>query len=126
MKIIIFIIIYSAFLVGCDYGVEWEDPPYEVHWVDISSNRTLARRIDGSSASIGRVEAKVIAVGSNERYVVAKQISPGTTSTSYYYVDKEMDGKHLNLDEITQGPFSEQAFNKLSHELGLPKFSKVF
>lgn len=124
-KIGIFIICL-ALLCGCDHGVEWEDHPYEVHWIDTGSNRTLARVIGDTGASIGRVDAVVVAVGSNDNYVVAKQIPVGESSASYYYIDKNKDGEYLNQSEITQGPFTENKFAQLQKELGLPKFSKEF
>lgn len=46
-------------LSACDSGVLWEDKPYEVHWVDTSSNVTLVRKINNGPDSIGRVRAEV-------------------------------------------------------------------
>ncbi len=119
------LIIFSALLFSCDSGVEWRDKPYEVIWIDTGDNRTLNHEIS-ENASIGRVEAEVIAVGSNDKYVVAKQRPIGGDSISYFYIDRKKDDKYLNGDEITQGPFSEARFFELKNELGLPEFSKEF
>lgn len=124
MKRVLFII-FTTFLCSCDSGVEWKDSPYEVIWIDTGDNRTLNYEIS-ENASIGRVEAEVIAVGSNEKYVVAKQKPIGGGSISYFYIDRAKDDKYLNWDEITQGPFSEARFLQLKAELGLPEFSKEF
>ena len=118
-------IIFTTLLCSCDSGVEWKDSPYEVIWIDTGDNRTLNHEIS-ENASIGRVEAEVIAVGSNEKYVVAKQKPIGGGSISYFYIDRAKDDKYLNWDEITQGPFSEARFLLLKAELGLPEFSKEF
>jgi hypothetical protein len=122
----IFPILFSLILCSCDSGVLWSDDPYEVHWVDTGNNVTLARRINGGPDTIGRVDAEVIAVGSNDKFVVAKQREIGSGSISYFYLEKSKDSTYLNLDEITQGPFSEARFTQLKTELGLPEFSKEF
>ncbi|WP_444895981.1 hypothetical protein [Microbulbifer sp. SSSA005] len=119
------LLIITSFLCSCDSGVEWKDRPYEVIWIDTGDNRTLNHEIS-ENASIGRVEAEVIAVGINEKYVVAKQKPIGGGSISYFYIDRAKDDKYLNWDEITQGPFSEARFLQLKTELGLPEFSKEF
>lgn len=119
------LIILSALLCSCDSGVEWRDRPYEVIWIDTGDNRTLSHEIS-ENASIGRVEAEVIAVGSSDKYVVAKQKPIGGGSVAYFYIDREKDDKYLNADEITEGPFSEARFIQLKTELGLPEFSKEF
>ena len=116
-----------AFILGaCDSGVLWEDHPYEVHWTDTGTNVTLARRINDGPDTIGRVAAEVIAVGSNELFVVAKQRDIGTANISYYFLEKSKDSMYLNLDDITVGPLSEDAFQKYKGELGLPDFGKEF
>ncbi|MCE2029467.1 hypothetical protein [Sessilibacter corallicola] len=119
------IIIFLALLCSCDSGVEWRDEPYEVIWTDTGGNRTLNYEIS-KNASIGRVKAEVIAVGSNVKYVVAKQKSIDNGSISYFYIDREKDDKHLNGDEIAQGPFSEARFLQIKVELGLPEFNRKF
>ena len=121
----IFFLILSLLLTGCDSGVQWQDKPYKVIWIDTGDNRTLAYDL-GEGASIGRVDAEIIAVGSNEKYVVAKQKPIGGAAMSYYYINREKDDKYLNGDEITQGPFSSASFLQLKSELGLPEFSKEF
>lgn len=105
--------------------MEWRDSPYRVIWIDTGDNRTLNHEISVNT-SIGRVEAEVIAVGSNEKYVVAKQKPIGGGSISYFYIERSKDEKYLNGAEITQGPFSEERFIQLKKELGLPDFSKEF
>lgn len=119
------LIIFTSLLCSCDSGVEWKDSPYEVIWINARDNRTLNHETS-ENTSIGRVEAEVIAVGSNEKYVIAKQKPIGSGSISYFYIDRAKDDKYLNRDEITQGPFSESRFLQLKADLGLPEFSKEF
>lgn len=119
------IIICFVLLCSCDSGVEWRDKPYQVIWIDTGDNRTLSHEIT-ENASIGRVDAEVVAVGSDDKYVVAKQKPIGGGAISYFYIDREKDGRYLNADEITEGPFSEAQFIQLKAQLGLPEFSKEF
>ena len=125
MKHLIYIAIFSFLLTGCDHGVEWSEGDYEVHWIDTSDNRTLARII-GENASIGRVYPEVIAIGSNSEYVVAKQRDPDSGEISYFIIEKAKDGKYLNMSEITEGPFSEATFMEISKVKNLPDFTAEF
>ena len=112
-------------LSGCDSGVQWRDKEYEVLWIDTSENRSLVRRVD-EGGGIGRVEPEVIAVGSNEHYVVVKQRSLSNDSITYFVVPRQMDNPYLNAEEITEGPFSSSEFEALKVQKGLPEFSAVF
>jgi hypothetical protein len=102
----------------------WEDGDYEVYYLD--GDIALGIKIDNSGAYHRRVCHKIVAVGSNEKYIVAKQLEPGSTIASYFYIERESDNKYLNHDEITQGPYTEIQFAELIQGLGLPSFSKVF
>ena len=113
------------FLLGCDYAVLWEDSPYEVHWIDIKDNRSLAYSL-GDGASIGRVDELIIAVGSNKKYIVAKQRELSTNNIFFYYIERERDKSSYNASDITQGPFSEGEFLEKKKHLNLPEFSKKF
>jgi hypothetical protein len=119
------ILLCSLVIVGCDSGVLWRDPPYQVQWIDTSDNRTLSYDL-GNGGSIGRVDAEVIAVGSNELYIVAKQRLTYQNTIKYYYIERSKDHKHQNGYEITQGPFNEKEFSELSAKLNLPSFTREF
>ncbi len=119
------IVFLLLFLFSCDSGQEWRDEPYQVIWVDTGNNRTLNYEID-DNLSIQRVEAEVIAVGSDQKYVVAKQRLIGNEDIWYFYIERDKDQMYLNSDEITQGPFSESRYQQLKQELSLPGFSKEF
>ena len=102
----------------------WDDGEYEVYY--INGDVVLGLKIDNSGTYHGRVDHKVIAVGSNDKYVVAKRLEPDNGTISYFYIAREKDNKYLNPDEITQGPFTELQFSELSKKLDLPEFSKEF
>ena len=125
MKLRTVILIAATTLCGCDSGVEWRDREYEVGWLDTLDNRSLYRSLGGGSG-IGRVSAEVIAVGSDDRYVVAKRRSLDDGSISYFIVDRRKDRPLFNADEITEGPFSVAQFKALKRERDLPDFSAAF
>jgi len=122
----LFFLIACLLLSACDSNVLWEDNPYEVHWIDTDDNITLSIRLDNNSGTIGRVNAKVIAVGSDEKFVVAKQKDANSGSIYYYYLEKSKDNAYLNLSEITKGPFLEKEYLELKTKLNLPDFTDHF
>ena len=102
----------------------WEDGAYAVYYID--GDIKLGIKIDDKGSFHGRVGSKIIAVGANENYVVAKQLITGSDSVSYFYIDKKKDNIYLNPDEITEGPYTELQFENLSQKLNFPNFSKEF
>jgi hypothetical protein len=125
MRMLALILVGVSALCGCDSGVEWHDQQYEVSWMDTSENRSLYRSLEGGDA-IGRVTPEVVAVGSNEKYVVAKQKSLSNGTFSYYIIDRKKDQPLLNGNEIAEGPFSASEFDALKQERQLPEFSATF
>lgn len=121
MKVIPLIFMITL-LVGCDNGVLWEDNPYQVAWVDTTTNRTLNYDL-GDGGFITRIEAKIIAVGSDDHYIVAKQQSPDVGVISYYYIERQSDQKFANG---ASGPYTKAQFWKIKKELNLPDFTKRF
>ena len=117
-----------VFLWGCvfDSGEKWRDGPYSVLWIDTADNRTLNYDV-GNGGSVGRVEKTVMAVGSNDAYVVAQQ-QPGTDASiiSYYIIDRLKDHKYADSQEFVIGPLSEGEYESKKVLLKLPKFTKRF
>ncbi len=109
-----------ALLIGCDSGVLWEDERYKVMWVDIGDNVILSYKLD-SGDSIRRVPPRVVAIGSNEHYVVAQQMSLTTNETRYYYIDKRKDSAYYNGEDIAVGPLTEEEYNAFKVKLNLPE-----
>ncbi|BFM49512.1 hypothetical protein [Marinomonas sp. THO17] len=119
---ITYLIFTALLLVGCDSGALWEDKPYQVLWIDVTDNRTLNYDL-GDGGSITRIKAKIIAVGSNDHYIVAKQKEPDTDAVAYYYIEKDNDDKFANG---ASGPYSEVQFLELKKKFDLPEFTKTF
>ncbi len=119
------IAILTLLVSACDYGIKWEDTPYQVIWIDSKNNRTLVYNL-GDGSAVERVGAEVIAVGSNKKYVVAKQKNITNKKITYFYIERNKDNKYKSHDEITQGPFSFEKFIELKEKLGLPNFTKAF
>ena len=113
-------------LIACDSDVLWSDELYEVSWIDTKNNLILSRKIDDSTSLSARVDSYIVAVGSDNQYVVAKNRNVNTHEIYYFYIDKRKDNNYLNQSEITEGPFSDEQFSKLKAELDLPDFTKEF
>lgn len=122
------VLILSGSATSCslfDSGVEWRAGPYALLWIDTAENNSLCREIGGGSC-IGRVDATVFAVGSNGRYVVAKQHPAGDRDkTSYFIIDSLRDSELANQSDVVLGPLSKEAYGKKAVELNLPEFTKV-
>lgn len=115
-------------LSGCglfDSGVEWRDGPYELLWIDISEQISLTYDLGRDGGSIGLVDWTVFAVGSNDRYIVAKQHPQGNKAvTNYFIVDKR---EALPTDPVRAvlGPLTATEFSVQARSIQLPKFTKV-
>jgi len=123
MKLVLVFICIVFLLYRCDANL-WEDGVYAVYHID--GHAMLGIKIDEEGTFHNRVDAEIIAVGVNEKFVVVKQRAEKGDPISYYYIDKKLDDMYLNPDEITQGPFSKQVYNELSQNLGFPEFSQEF
>jgi len=115
-------------LAGCglfDSGVVWRGGPYILGWIDLPDEVTLSYDL-GKGASVGRIEARVFAVGWDGRYLVAKQHPSGDrTITNFFIIDSKEDGTYASPKKVVIGPLSEAEFEKKAAELSLPEFSKV-
>jgi hypothetical protein len=123
-----FVFLICFALSGCifDHGELWRDGPYSVGWIDSGDSLTLSYDV-GNDAAIGRVDEKVVAVGSNLRYVVVKQIPRhGPAAINYFYVDRARDHAYADPKDAVSGPFTESEFEKKRAELKLPELSKEF
>lgn len=112
-------------LTGClfDSGTLWQDDQYYVSWIDIGENRSVYYRLENGSG-IGRIDPTILAVGSNEFFLVAKRFNG--LNVGYYYIEKSKDGPYRNPSEVTKGPFTEKEFAALREEFELPLFEKNF
>ncbi len=98
--------------------------PYILSWIDLPDEVTLSYDL-GKGASVGRIEARVFAVGWDGRYLVAKQHPAGDRKiTNFYIIDAQKDGPYVDEKKVVIGPLSEAEFKKKAVELSLPEFSK--
>lgn len=121
----VLLLLICLFGVGCvfDSGELWRDDPYVVLWLDTDDNVALYFDL-GKDGAVGRVQPKVVAVGSDDNYVVVKQV--GTRGVNYFYLDRTKDHKLADPKDSVFGPFSESDFDKKRKDLTLPTFSKQF
>jgi len=102
-----------------------ESGPYALTWIDLPNEVTLSYDLGKGAWSV-RVEPRVFAVGSNERYVVAKQHPGGDKNiTNYFIIDVRMDSPKADSKNAVIGPLTEREFGEKSAELDLPPFAKV-
>jgi len=81
----------------------------------------------GDGASIGRIGAKVFAVGWSKDFIVAKRHpAKHRTVTEYFYLTRSADSKYSDPSVSVSGPFSEAEFNAGKKALGLPDFTVEF
>lgn len=77
---------------------------------------------------VGVLSSRIIEVGKNEEFIIAKQ-SNGLDSESkiYYYIIKKMEYT-IAPEKGVLGPFTNEEFQRKIQELGLEKlkFKKVF
>jgi hypothetical protein len=122
------LVLLCGLLSGCglfDSGVVWKGGHYAMIWIDIPDDVQLSYDA-GNGAWMGRVEARVFAVGWDGRYVVAKQHPKGNKSvTNYFIVDSQKDSSFANTTQAVIGPLSVLEFQKRSAEMKLPRFTKL-
>lgn len=123
IQIAIVALMLSVSTLSCslfDSGTEWKDGPYALLWIDIPADVTLSYS-NNQRAWSPLVEKQVFAVGSDSRYIVAKQHPDGDRSkTNFYVVDRSRGEFHS-----VRGPMSEVEFTKITVQLGLPPFTKT-
>lgn len=119
MKIIKYILtlIVLSFLSSCVdifHKTYWSEENYEV--VDNpgkTSCKTLYFKLE-NGAGIGRVNF-ISRIGSNNSFIIAESIEEGIIE--YWILNKEKDNKYYNANEIIEGPFDINTFNKRKEEL---------
>jgi hypothetical protein len=108
-----------------DSGVEWRGGPYELLWIDTPDNLLICRPY-GDGGCIGRIDSTVFAVGWDGRYLVAKQHPNNDRGiTNYFIIDARNDTDSADTAEVVMGPLTASEFQRKSHAMKLPAFSKV-
>ena len=118
---------FLLLLASCslfDSGTPWRDDRYALIWIDEPRDVSLDYDLGHGGWSV-LVDARVFAVGSDGRYVVAKQHPHGNRSvTNYFIVDKQADPERDRARAVV-GPLTAQEFEVRQHALQLPAFTKV-
>lgn len=122
-------LVICSFLSGCDLGPLWYDGHYLVLWIDGRDRAVLyySRDIEsymsillGGNVYEQRVPPEIIAVGSDNYYVVAKRKFLEDEKIMYYYIDKRKDGPLVGAQEVVVGPMTEEEFEVQRTKLNLP------
>lgn len=108
----IILVLVSLILIGC--SPVWEEPPYEVYYID--GTKTLGYSI-GEGSYIGRID-EPININANKKYISVYACPYKTCS--FYYIDKTKDHKFAEHDEFVFGPYTNEQFTTLVKKLGLP------
>ncbi|GAB6197323.1 hypothetical protein PAGU2595_026500 [Lysobacter xanthus] len=114
-------------LAGCglfDSGIEWEDGPFVVIWIDLFEQAHLAHRIDKTTSS-SVTEPCVTAVGSNAAVVVAERIPPGSRVSEFYVVYKSRFEWSKPESAWMTGPLSAPAYAALKAREPMPELNVV-
>lgn len=113
--------IFFLLVTGCgafDSGRPWQDGPFALLWIDTQNEVTLS--IDrGQGGWSVLVPEQVFAVGSDSKWIVAKQHPHGDRGqTQYWFVEKAEP-------QQVMGPYSKQDFEQLVVLKKLPQFTKT-
>ena len=120
------LLISSAWLMtAClfDSGTDWSDGQFEVSWLDGSERYLYYDMGNGGGPSL--VKQPVIAVGSNQIYIVIKSRDTAG-SISYHYIVKSDEWKIPKGIGIAKGAYTEKEFLELTEKLSFPPFEKSF
>jgi len=120
------LIVACACLVSCDSYSERIVGPYIAIAIDEPSNMSISYDLGGGS-SIGKIDAEVVAVGFNDKFIIAKQRPLSDPSkVNYFYLEMAKDSKYANPSKSLTGPLSEKDFMESKSRLGLPDFTRTF
>ena len=108
----IILVLVSLFLIGC--SPVWEEPPYEIYYID--GAKTLGYGI-GEGAYIGRID-EPIKIKTNRKFISVYACPYKTCG--FYYIDKINDHKFAEHDEFVYGPYTNEQFTRLVKKFGLP------
>ena len=118
-------ILAASALTGCNSAPQWSSGNYEVYWISGSDKLKLGVDVGGGTQAL--VMPRVIAVGEDVRWIVAKRHPDNDqTRAEYFYLPKRNRDEQLKGADVAIGPFSETEFELKTKELNLPSFSRYF
>ena len=102
----------------------WTDGMFKVVWIDTRQDAYLVEG-EGSDLVI-HVSPRVVAVGSNEQYVVARQVSPEGRVADYWIIDRFLEQRgSLPLSQLVEGPYTKEQYAELEAARDLPPMTEL-
>lgn len=121
------IILLFLFLNSCSSDSLWESGRYHIYYIDGIDKRYLGYALDGGGSYIRIVGKLVVAVGSNDKYIIIKQLySRSPEIIRYYIVYREKDNTVASPHELVSKALTLKEFKNKKSLLGLPDFTKEF
>ena len=110
-----------AVLTGCGFVAnERIDGPYRLVAVDVMEQMNVCYRL-GDGNCIERIPQTVFAVGWDNSYIVAARHPENDKSkVEYFYIDRAVDGLHVDPPTAVKGPFDSYSFEQERQRLALP------
>lgn len=103
-------------VAGCGFVHDEEiDGPYRLVAVDTVDQLRVCYEVEGGC--VGRTPAPVNAYGADDDWITV------LVSGQYYVIDRKADGAFAEPGDVVSGPYSEQAFENLASERGLPEIA---
>ena len=105
--------------LGCGgFGLAYEKNltgSYAVWAIDTNSQAAIVKRDDDpdNSSATTIIDAMVFAYGWNKKFIIAKQHPNADTSITHWFILETYSG-------TVYGPLTEEAFNLLRQQLGIP------
>ena len=116
----------AALLVACqlfDSGIPWRHGRFALLWIDLPDEVRLSYE-EGNGGWSEIIPARVFAVGSDDRYIVAQQHPGGDKAiTNYFILDTKQHDSRQRAGLI--GPLTAAQFERKASELKLPPFTTV-
>src|SRR5258706_11123606 len=110
-----------AVLTGCGFVANEDiDGPYRLVAVDVMDQMNVCYGL-GDGNCIERIPRTVFAVGWDNSYIVAARHPENDKSkVEYFYIDRAVDGLHVDPPTAVKGPFDSYSFEQERQRLALP------
>jgi hypothetical protein len=118
----IFIIIIQIIAAGCVFDSEFKEKVKEPYYlgVDYSTNQVcLHWRENLWSGGIEKIPGRILEIGWNNRFIIAKQQPLNDSSIKYFIIDMHKDS--INCDTCVLGPLNKEQFFETKKKLGIPE-----
>jgi hypothetical protein len=116
------IAIVAVFSASCDFVSDHHiDGPYRLVTLDLYEDSSICYSSDDNGC-VGRGPSSVFATAFNSSYIVAASSPSGDRSkVEFFYIDRALDGPHVDSSVSVKGPFTPETFALERARLGLPE-----